>query len=189
MALKKDKAKLKKLINQKDRTEFIQEFIKFKNTYFNGNFKQASIAIGESREKVGGIFDRAGVPQGGGGSLLTETIKTPKSVTKIQDLTTRLKYEPDFLKNQKKFKNLKGKYTAKDIGNLLEVDTSTKRNIDDLTATLKELGVKSSVVTGNIKEYDIKDTINKMSTGFLDKRVKGDVKQGDIKLYKHIGDE
>ena len=181
MALKKDKAKLKKLINQKDRTEFIQEFIKFKNTYFNGNFKQASIAIGESREKVGGIFDRAGVPQGGGGSLLTETIKTPKSVTKIQDLTTRLKYEPDFLKNQKKFKNLKGKYTAKDIGNLLEVDTSTKRNIDDLTATLKELGVKSSVVTGNIKEYDIKDTINKMSTGFLDKRVKGDVKQKIIR--------
>ena len=100
MALKQDKAKLKRLINQKDRTEFIQEFIKFKNTYFNGNFKQASIAIGESREKVGGIFDRAGVPQGGGGSLLTETIKTPKSVTKIQDLTTRLKYEPDFLKNQ-----------------------------------------------------------------------------------------
>ena len=181
MALKKDKAKLKKLINQKDRTEFIREFIKFKNTYFNGNFKQASIAIGESREKVGGIFDRAGVPQGGEGSLLTETVKTPKSVTKIQDLTTRLKYEPDFLKNQKKFKNLKGKYTAKDIGNLLEVDTSTKRNIDDLTATLKELGVKSSVVTGNIKEYDIKDTINKMSTGFLDKRVKGDVKQKIIR--------
>ena len=181
MALKQDKAKLKRLINQKDRTEFIQEFIKFKNTYFNGNFKQASIAIGESREKVGGIFDRAGVPQGGGGSLLTETIKTPKSVTKIQDLTTRLKYEPDFLKNQKKFKNLKGKYTVKDIGNLLEVDTSTKRNIDDLTATLKELGVKSSVVTGNIKEYDIKDTINKMSTGFLDKRVKGDVKQKIIR--------
>ena len=30
MALKQDKAKLKKLINQKDRTEFIQEFIKFK---------------------------------------------------------------------------------------------------------------------------------------------------------------
>ena len=181
MALKQDIAKLKRLINQKDRTEFIQEFIKFKNTYFNGNFKQASIAIGESREKVGGIFDRAGVPQGGEGSLLTETIKTPKSVTKIQDLTTRLKYEPDFLKNQKKFKNLKGKYTAKDIGNLLEVDTSTKRNIDDLTYTLKELGVKSSVVTGNIKEYDIKDTINKMSTGFLNKRVKGDVKQKIIR--------
>ena len=181
MALKQDKAKLKRLINQKDRTEFIQEFIKFKDTYFNGNFKQASIAIGESREKVGGIFDRAGVPQGGQGSLLTETIKTPKSVTKIQDLTTRLKYEPDFLKNQKKFKNLKGKYTVKDIGNLLEVDTSTKRNIDDLTATLKELGVKSSIVTGNIKEYDIKDTINKMSTGFLDKRVKGDVKQKIIR--------
>jgi hypothetical protein len=181
VALKQDIAKLKKLINQKDRTEFIQEFIKFKDTYFNKNFKQASIAIGESREKVGGIFDRAGVPQGGGGSLLTETTTTPKNVTKIQDLTTRLKYEPDFLKNQKKFKNLKGKYTAKDIGNLLEVDTSTKRNIDDLTATLKELGVKSSKVTGAIKEYDIKDTINKMSTGFLDKRVKGDVKDKTIR--------
>ena len=181
MALKQDIAKLKRLIDQKDRTEFIQEFIKFKDTYFNKNFKQASIAIGESREKVGGIFDRAGVPQGGEGSLLTETTTTPKNVTKIQDLTTRLKYEPDFLKNQKKFKNLKGKYTAKDIGNLLEVDTSTKRNIDDLTATLKELGVKSSVLTGAIKEYDIKDTINKMSTGFLDKRVKGDVKDKTIR--------
>jgi hypothetical protein len=63
VALKQDIAKLKKLINQKDRTEFIQEFIKFKDTYFNKNFKQASIAIGESREKVGGIFDRAGVPK------------------------------------------------------------------------------------------------------------------------------
>ena len=181
MALKQDIAKLKRLIDQKDRTEFIQEFIKFKDTYFNKNFKQASIAIGESREKVGGIFDRAGVPQGGEGSLLTETTTTPKNVTKIQDLTTRLKYEPDFLKNQKKFKNLKGKYTAKDIGNLLEVDTSTKRNIDDLTATLKELGVKSSVLTGAIKEYDIKDTIKKMSTGFLEKRVKGDNKQKIIR--------
>ena len=65
----------------------IQEFIKFKVTYFNGNFKNASIAIGESREKVGGIFDRAGVAQGGQGSLLTETITTPKNTTKLQDLS------------------------------------------------------------------------------------------------------
>ena len=55
---------------------------------------------------------------------------------------------------------------------------------------LKELGVKSSVVTGNIKEYDIKDTINKMSTGFLDKRVKGDVKQKIIRRgLEKYGDE
>ena len=181
MALKQDKAKLKKLINQKDRTEFIQEFIKFKDTYFNGNFKNASIAIGESREKVGGIFDRAGVAQGGQGSLLTETVTTPKNTVKLQDLTTRLKYEPDLLTKQKKFKNLKGKYTAKDIGNLLGIDVSNKRAIDDVTATLKELEVKSNKVTGNIKEYDIKDTIKKMSTGFLEKRVKGDNKQKIIR--------
>ena len=181
MALKQDKAKLKKLINQKDRTEFIQEFIKFKDTYFNGNFRTASIAIGESREKVGGIFDRAGVAQGGQGSLLTETIAAPKNTIKLQDLTTRLKYEPDLLTKQKKFKNLKGKYTAIDIGNLLGVDTTQKRAVDDITATLKELGVKSNKVTGNIKEYDIKDTIKKMSTGFLEKRVKGDNKQKIIR--------
>jgi hypothetical protein len=181
MALKQDKAKLKKLINQKDRTEFIQEFIKFKDTYFNGNFKNASMAIGESREKVGGIFDRAGVAQGGQGSLLTETVTTPKNTVRLQDLTTRLKYEPDLLTKQKKFKNLKGKYTAKDIGNLLGIDVSNKRAIDDVTATLKELEVKSNKVTGNIKEYDIKDTIKKMSTGFLEKRVKGDNKQKIIR--------
>ena len=181
MALKQDKTKLKKLINQKDRTEFIQEFIKFKDTYFNGNFKNASMAIGESREKVGGIFDRAGVAQGGQGSLLTETVTTPKNTVRLQDLTTRLKYEPDLLTKQKKFKNLKGKYTAKDIGNLLGIDVSNKRAIDDVTATLKELEVKSNKVTGNIKEYDIKDTIKKMSTGFLEKRVKGDNKQKIIR--------
>ena len=181
MALKQDKAKLQKLINQKDRTKFIQEFIKFKDTYFNGNFKNASIAIGESREKVGGIFDRAGVAQGGQGSLLTETITTPKNTTKLQDLTTRLKYEPDLLTKQKKFKNLKGKYQAKDIGNILGIDVSNKRAIDDVTATLKELEVKSNKVTGNIKEYDIKDTIKKMSSGFLEKRVKGDNKQKIIR--------
>jgi len=181
MALKQDKAKLQKLINQKDRTKFIQEFIKFKDTYFNGNFKNASIAIEESREKVGGIFDRAGVAQGGQGSLLTETITTPKNTTKLQDLTTRLKYEPDLLTKQKKFKNLKGKYQAKDIGNILGIDVSNKRAIDDVTATLKELEVKSNKVTGNIKEYDIKDTIKKMSSGFLEKRVKGDNKQKIIR--------
>ncbi len=181
MALKQDIAKLKKLIDQKDRTEFIQEFTKLKDTYFNGNFKQASIAIGESRERVGGIFDRAGVPQGGGGSLLKETITTPKNTVRLQDLTTRLKYEPDLLTKQKKIKNLKGKYTAKDIGNLLGIDVSNKRAVDDITATLKELEVKSSRVTGNIKEYDIKDTIKKMSSGFLEKRVKGDNKQKIIR--------
>jgi hypothetical protein len=181
VAFKQDKAKLKKLINQKDRTEFIQKFIKFKDTYFNGNFKNASIAIGESREKVGGIFDRAGVAQGGQGSLLTETVTTPKNTVRLQDLTTRLKYEPDLLTKQKKFKNLKGKYTAKDIGNLLGIDVSNKKAIDNVTATLKELEVKSNKVTANIKEYDIKDTIKKMSTGFLEKRVKGDNKQKIIR--------
>ena len=179
MALADSKRKLKKLINNPDRIEFIQEFIKFKDTYFNGNFKQASIAIGESREKVGAIFDRARVPQGGEGSLLKETIKTPKNVIKIQDLTTQLKYNPNLLKD--KFKNIKGKYSGKDIGNLLGVDVSNKRALDDVTFILKELGVKSKIVTGNIKEYDITDTIKKMSTGFLEKIVKGDSKSRVIR--------
>ena len=163
---------LKKLINEVDRTRFIKEFQKYRDTYFNGNFKLASQGLGISREKIGGIFDRAEVPQGGKGSVLPEDIKAPKKTTLLKDLTTKLKKEPNYLKN--KLKNKTGTYTVKNLGNILGVDVSTKRHRDTLTGLLKQIGVKSKVVTGSLRSYNLQDTAKQLTKYSSLKKVAGE---------------
>ena len=167
-----------------DRTaekNFMKEFLEYAQKKFNGNFKAAAESIGESREKIRGIFDRVrlletGTRKGanvGKGGIKQTIIPTPKNVIPYTEATTKVKTDKTFLKD--KIKNFDGKkfYNAKDIANILGVDASNKKLLDRITEDLKRFNVTSRPTTGAQKEYNIKEAVNKITKGYEKKLVKG----------------
>ena len=169
---------------KKDRTaekKFIKEFLEYAQKKFNGNFKAAAESIGESREKIKGIFDRVrlsetGTRKGanvGKGGIKQTIIPTPKNVIPYKEATTKVKTDKNFLKD--KIKNFDGKkfYNAKDIANILGVDASNKKLLDRITDDLRRFKVTSKTTTGAQKEYNLKEAVNKITKGYEKKLVKG----------------
>ena len=171
-------------IARKDRTpekNFMKEFLEYAQKEFSGNFKAAAESIGESREKIKGIFDRVRLSETGtrkgadvGKGVIKQTIiPTPKNVIPYTEATTKVKTDKTFLKD--KIKNFDGKkfYNAKDIANILGVDASNKKLLDRITTDLKRFNVTSRPTTGKQKEYNLKDAVNKITEGYEKKLVKG----------------
>ena len=169
--------------DEKDRTaakKFMKEFLEYAQKEFNGNFKAAAESIGESREKIRGIFDRVrlsetGTRKGadvGKGTIKQTIIPTPKNVIPYKEATTKVKTDKTFLKD--KIKNFDGKkfYNAKDIANILGVDASNKNLLDRITGDLLRFDVTSRPTTGAQKEYNLKDAVNKITKGYQKKKVK-----------------
>jgi hypothetical protein len=170
--------------DEKDRTaakKFMKEFLEYAQKEFSGNFKAAAESIGESREKIRGIFDRVrlsetGTRKGadvGKGTIKQTIIPTPKNVIPYKEATTKVKTDKTFLKD--KIKNFDDKkfYNAKDIANILGVDASNKKLLDRITTDLKRFDVTSRSTTGKQKEYNLKDAVNKITKGYEKKLVKG----------------
>ena len=170
--------------DEKDRTaakKFMKEFLEYAQKEFNGNFKAAAESIGESREKIRGIFDRVrlsetGTRKGadvGKGTIKQTIIPTPKNVIPYKEATTKVKTDKTFLKD--KIKNFDGKkfYNAKDIANILGVDASNKNLLDRITRDLLRFDVTSRPTTGAQKEYNLKDAVDKITKGYEKKLVKG----------------
>ena len=65
-----DVKNLKQLLNT-DRKKFIEEFAKYRDKYFFGDLSAASRSIGENRNRIKAIFDRAGIKASGTGQRLT----------------------------------------------------------------------------------------------------------------------
>ena len=169
--------------DEKDRTaakKFMKEFLEYAQKEFNGNFKAAAESIGESREKIRGIFDRVrlsetGTRKGadvGKGTIKQTIIPTPKNVIPYKEATTKVKTDKTFLKD--KIKNFDGKkfYNAKDIANILGVDASNKNLLDRITGDLLRFDVTSRPTTGAQKEYNLKDAVDKITKGYEKKLVK-----------------
>ena len=169
--------------DEKDRTaakKFMKEFLEYSQKKFSGNFKAAAESIGESREKIRGIFDRVrlsetGTRKGadvGKGTIKQTIIPTPKNVIPYKEATTKVKTDKTFLKD--KIKNFDGKkfYNAKDIANILGVDASNKNLLDRITGDLLRFDVTSRPTTGAQKEYNLKDAVNKITKGYQKKKVK-----------------
>jgi len=171
-----DVERLKELLNRPDRTQFIKEFKIYKNKSYGDNFLKAAESLGVKREKITSIFKKAGVSQGGLGTKLKTTTQAPDNAIRLTDFTTQLK------KNQSKLKNLfdSNEYvTINDLANKLGIDISKKTNgkfkdRNDLTGTLKRMGVESRPLTANIREYKVSSAAKKFTEENIDKRVKGE---------------
>ena len=164
--------------------KFSNAFVKYADEKFNGNFKAAAESLGESREKIRGIFQRIAEFETGSragniakGATMQTTTRTPKNVRLLKDVTTDLKYDKNLLKKFVTDTNKNKFYTPKDIGNILKIDVSDKKNTDLLVSDLRRLGVDSTAKTGQQKLYRFGDAVNKLTKGyFKTKLVKGDRK-------------
>ena len=170
--------------------KFSNAFVKYTDEKFNGNFKAAAESLGESREKIRGIFQRIAEFETGSragniakGATMQTTTRTPKDARLLKDVTTDLKYNKNLLKKFVTDTNKNKFYTPKDIGNILKIDVSDKKNTDLLVSDLRRLGVDSTAKTGQQKLYKFGDAVNKLTKGyFKTKLVKGDRKAATERL-------
>ena len=170
--------------------KFSNAFVKYADEKFNGNFKAAAESLGESREKIRGIFQRIAEFETGSragniakGATMQTTTRTPKDARLLKDVTTDLKYNKNLLKKFVTDTNKNKFYTPKDIGNILKIDVSNKKNVDNLVSDLRRLGVDSTAKTGQQKLYKFGDAVNKLTKGyFKTKLVKGDRKAATERL-------
>ena len=161
--------------------KFMDAFLEYANKKHDGVFSKAAAAIGESREKIKGIFDRVrfsktGTRKGadvGAGAKMKTTIPTPENVIPYTEATTLVKKDKNYLKNKIKNFDKDKFYSPKDIGNILGFDVSEKKFIDRITGDLKRFGVATKQRTGQQKLYKLGDVVNKITKGYEKKLVKG----------------
>ena len=165
--------------------KFMKAFLEYAEKEHGGVFKSAANALGYSREKIKGIFDRVrltetGTRKGGTGigkgSTIQTTTPTPKNAIKFTEATTITKTNKNFLKDKIKNFDKKKFYTNKDIANILGIDVTDKNSLDYLTQTLKKLNVKTNPRTPQQNLFQLGDAVNKLTKGSATKLVKGDVK-------------
>ena len=176
--------KIKDLTPQK---EFRNAFLEYAQKKFDGNFKAAAESIGESREKIKGIFDRirlaeTGTRAGGAGigkgARVETTIPEPKKKILYTDATTKVKADKTFLKDKIKNYDKNKFYNVRDLGNILGFNFAGKKDAyDKFTRDLKRFNVKKKIISGTeqqgIKKYQLGDVVNKLTEGYEKKLVKG----------------
>jgi len=174
---------------------FASKFQEYADQYFAGNWSAASKSIGESREKIRGIFQRLAAKGTGKrqygqiatGTKTTPILDIPVGTRGFKDVTTDLKYNPKILtetikKLVKQNKvNEKEFYNAKDMANILGIDSSNKKAVDSLTQILKQEDVLFQNVS-NTKLYNLGDVSKKIKDWSSTKLVRGDVKASTERL-------
>jgi len=165
--------------------KFMKAFLEYANKKFDGNFSAAARSIGESREKIRGIFDRVRLSETGTraganvgkGSRVTTTIPTPKNLIPYSEATTKVKADQKFFKNKIKNYDKNKFYNARDLGNILGFDFTGKKDLyDKFTADLRRFGVEKKQFTEKglgSKKYKLGDVVNKLTEGYKKKLVKG----------------
>ena len=170
-------------LNRKPELKFIEAFKKYVNSKkFLGNASVAIESLGLNRNYVRGIIQRTLGNENRNtgkifqGTTMQTTVPVPKNAIPFKEATTKVKYDKNFLKTKIKKFNKNKFYTPKDIGNILKIDTSSKRDVDDLTDSFKRFNVLTKKKSERQKLYKLGDVVNKLTTGFKNKLVKGDRK-------------
>ena len=164
--------------------KFLEAFFEYARKEFDGNKSAALRKLGINREKyrsieastLGGENRRIGNISEGG--KMSSVIPTPKKVISYADATTEAKRDKNFLKKFVTDKNKNEFYTAKDIGNILKIDVSNKKQIDRLVSDLNRFNVNSKQIGGGEiakqKKFRLGDAVNKITKGYEKKLVEGE---------------
>ena len=160
--------------------KFIEAFLEYARKNFDGNKSAALRKLGINREKYRGIESRTlgGEERKVGNisqrSKVLSVIPTPKDVILYKDATTKAKSNKDFFKKFVTDKNKNEFYTAKDIGNILKINVSDKKQIDRLVEDLNRFDVNFKETGFKTKKFKLGDAVNKITKGYEKKLVKGD---------------
>ena len=165
-----DAKNLKQLLNT-DRKKFIEEFAKYRDKYFFGDLSAASRSIGENRNRIKAIFDRAGIKASGTGQRLT-SYQVKEGSLPVSEFTSKIKKNPlllnDYLKDNRYV-------DVNQLGQMFGIDVSNKSQRDFLTGILKKQGVQTSPISGSVKGYKVSDAAKKLTQeGASKKLIKGE---------------
>jgi hypothetical protein len=169
--------------------EFADAFLQLKNKYFGENFSAAARALGQSREKIKGIFDRlrlrdTGTRVGadvGKSPRMQSTISVAEDAMPYTDVTTLMKQNPEVFKKLLKSKD---EYLNQEsLGHYLKmmfekspsgIKTKLgKTQYDAFGNRLRNLEVKSKTNPGGEITYSVNNAIKEMLEASKNKLVKG----------------
>jgi len=172
-----------KKINREPEKAFMKAFLDFANEKFKGNFSAAANAIGESREKIKGIFDRVrlsetGTRAGADVGRKARVLEIGEDFIPYSETTTKVNYDKNYLKNL--ISDVKSDYyTADQIAKIFKIGIpggtpqQQKQQIDALTQLMKKLEVKNKALDANVggmKSYNLKDAAKKITDKYYDQK-------------------
>ena len=183
-------------LNRKPELNFIKLFDQLKDKNFAGNLRKTSESIGQSPEKIKGIFTRTlGPGSKSSGHKPIISIPEPENGILYSQTTTNMKSNPDVFKEliTPKTKNLY--LSPRDIASKLGINfKGDKGQYDFLVKDLKDLKVTNKSSSGRQKLFNFDEATNKLVNKYKTKLVKGDrlassnrieiEKKLDLELYK-----
>ena len=167
------------IVNKKNNKKFVKKFQKFIDKYYGGRILPGAKAIGVPRVTVQAAARDAEIKLIGRPSGSEKIIAPVENGIKLGELTTKLKNDSQFRESFiEEHKNNDSYLDAKNIGNLLGVDTSKKRNVNYITEKLgtgkfQSLGVKTKKNEFGHKTFNVKDAVEKLVKNSLIKPSKG----------------
>jgi len=172
-----------KKISREPELAFMEKFLDYAKEQFGGNFSEAARSIGQSREKIKGIFDRVrlsetGTRAGSDVGRKARVLEIGEDFIPYSETTTKVNYDKNYLK--KLTSDVKPDYyTADQIAKIFKIGVpggapkQQKYQIDSLTQLMKNLKVKNKSLDaseGGIKSYDLKDAVKKITDRYYDQK-------------------
>ena len=183
-------------LNRKPELNFIKLFDQLKDKNFAGNLKKTSESIGQSPEKIKGIFTRTlGPGSKSSGHKPVISIPEPKNGIFYSQTTTNMKSNPDAFRELITPQTKELYLSPKDIASKLGINfKGDKGQYDFFVKDLKDLKVTNKASSGKQKLFSFDDATNKILNKYKTKKIKGErladsnrleiEKKLDLELYK-----
>ena len=183
-------------LSRKPELNFIKLFNQLKDKNFSGNLRKTSESIGQSPEKIKGIFNRTlgpGSKSSGHKSVLS--LPEPKNGILYSQTTTNMKSNPEAFKELITPQTKDLYLSPRDIASKLGINfKGDKGQYDFFVKDLKDLKVTNKASSGKQKLFNFDDATNKILNKYKTKLVKGErladsnrleiEKRLDLELYK-----
>jgi len=183
-------------LNRKPELNFIKLFNKLKEKNFDGNLVKTSESIGQSPEKIKGIFTRTiGPGSKSSGHKPVISIPEPKNGILYSQTTTNMKSNPDAFRELITSQTKDLYLSPRDIASKLGINfKGDKGQYDFFVKDLKDLKVTNKASSGTQKLFNFDDATNKILNKYKTKKIKGErladsnrleiEKKLDLELYK-----
>ena len=163
-------------LNRKPELNFIKLFNKLKEKNFSGNLRKTSESIGQSPEKIKGIFNRTlGPGSKSSGHKPVISIPEPKNGILYSQTTTNMKSNPEAFKELITPQTKDLYLSPRDIASKLGINfKGDKGQYDFFVKDLKDLKVTNKASSGTQKLFNFDDATNKILNKYKTKKIKGE---------------
>ena len=163
-------------LNRKPELNFIKLFDQLKDKNFAGNLRKTSESIGQSPEKIKGIFTRTlGPGSKSSGHKPVISIPEPKNGILYSQTTTNMKSNPDAFRKLITPQTKELYLSPKDIASKLGINfKGDKGQYDFFVKDLKDLKVTNKSSSGKQKLFNFDEATNKILNKYKTKKIKGE---------------